>query len=149
MDKSMWILFMSTVSVAFFHALAPDHWMPFAAIGRAQQWSKLRLLWITFISGIGHVGISIVFSVIGIGLGFSLVKLKSIEGHRGEIALWLLIGFGLAYMVWGIKKGIEQKRSTGGKCCGHDHFSPDSEPRIGTGRDKDIFKIYYSHSYYT
>lgn len=109
MDKSMWILFMSTVSVAFFHALAPDHWMPFAAIGRAQQWSKLRLLWITFIAGLGHVGISIVFSVIGILLGFSLSKLKSMEGHRGEIALWLLIGFGLAYMIWGIRKGIEQK----------------------------------------
>lgn len=108
--NSLWILLMSTVSVAFLHALAPDHWMPFAAIGKAQNWSKLRLLWITFISGIGHVGISIVFSIIGILLGFSLSKLKSIEGHRGEIVLWLLIGFGVAYMIWGIKKAREQKQ---------------------------------------
>ena len=109
MYNSIWILLISTVSIAFIHALAPDHWMPFAAIGKAQKWSKLKLLWVTFISGLGHVGISIVFSVIGILLGFSLSKLKSIEGRRGEIALWLLIGFGIAYMLWGIKKAKEQK----------------------------------------
>ncbi len=84
--------------------------MPVAAMGRAEQWSKLRLLWVTFISGIGHVGISIVFGIIGILLGFSLAKLKAVEGHRGEIVLWLLIGFGVAYMLWGIKKAREKKR---------------------------------------
>ena len=109
MSNSMWILLMSTVSIAFLHALAPDHWMPFAAIAKAQKWSKLKLLWITFVSGVGHVGISIVFSIIGIVLGFSLTKLKNIEGHRGEIALWLLIGFGIAYMIWGIKKARDHK----------------------------------------
>lgn len=104
MNTSIWVLLISTLSIAFLHALAPDHWMPFAAIGKAQKWSKLRLLWITFISGLGHVGISIIFSIIGILLGFSLSKLKAIESQRGEIALWLLIGFGVAYMLWGIKK---------------------------------------------
>lgn len=110
MHNSIWILLVSTLSVAFLHALAPDHWMPFAAIARAQRWSKTKLLLITFISGIGHVGISIVFSIIGILLGFSLSKLKGIEGQRGEVALWLLIGFGIAYMIWGIKKAKEKKR---------------------------------------
>lgn len=90
--------------------------MPFAAIGRAQKWSKLKLLWITFISGLGHVGISILFSVIGIALGFSLSKIKALEGNRGQVAIWLLIGFGIAYMLWGIKKA------------GHDrHEHPDEE----------------------
>jgi len=111
MHSSIWVLLLSTVSVAFVHALAPDHWMPFAAIGKAQKWSKLRLLGITFISGIGHVGISIIFSVIGILLGFSLSNLKSIEGHRGEIVLWLLIGFGIAYMIWGLKKARDRRHS--------------------------------------
>ncbi len=109
MNNSLLILLASTASVAFLHALAPDHWMPFAAIGKAQNWSKPRLLLITFISGLGHVGISIVFSIIGIILGFSLSKLKAIEGHRGEVALWLLIGFGIAYMIWGIKRARERK----------------------------------------
>jgi hypothetical protein len=109
MHNSLWILLVSTASIAFFHALAPDHWMPFAAIAKAQKWSKSKLLWITFISGLGHVGISILFSIIGILLGFSLSKLKGIEGHRGEIILWLLIGFGIAYMLWGIKKAKEHR----------------------------------------
>lgn len=104
MHNSLWILLVSTIAIAFVHSLAPDHWMPFAAIGRAQKWSKWKLLAITFVSGIGHVGISIIFSIIGILLGFSLSKLKGVEGHRGEIALWLLIGFGIAYMIWGLKK---------------------------------------------
>ena len=111
MHSSIWVLLLSTVSIAFLHTLAPDHWMPFAAIGKAQKWSNLRLLWITFISGIGHVGISIIFSLIGILLGFSLSNLKSAEGHRGEIALWLLIGFGIAYMIWGFKKAKEHHHS--------------------------------------
>jgi len=110
MHNSIWILLVSTLSVAFFHALAPDHWMPFAAIAKAQRWSKARLFWITFISGIGHVGISIIFSIIGILLGYSLSKIKGIEGQRGQVVLWLLIGFGIAYMIWGIKKAREQKR---------------------------------------
>lgn len=109
MQHSLWILLLSTASVAFFHALAPDHWMPFAAIGKAQNWSRFKLVWVTFISGLGHVGISIIFGVIGILLGFSLSKLQLMEGRRGELVLWLLIGFGIAYMVWGIKKARDKK----------------------------------------
>lgn len=116
MHNSLWILLMSTASVAFLHALAPDHWMPFAAIGKAQKWPKIKLFWITLISGIGHVGISVIFSIIGILLGFSLSKLNNIEGHRGQVALWLLIGFGVAYMMWGIKRAKAYK---------HDHISQD------------------------
>lgn len=111
MHSPIWILLMSTASIAFLHALAPDHWMPFAAIGKAQNWAKLKLLGMTFISGLGHVGISIAVSVIGILLGFSLTKLKGIEGYRGQVALWLLIGFGVAYMIWGIKKARGHKHS--------------------------------------
>lgn len=107
---SITVLFFSTISIAFLHALAPDHWMPFCAIGRAQKWTKTKLLWITFLAGVGHVGISILFSILGILLGFSLSGLKSLEGNRGEIILWLLIGFGIAYMLWGIKKAKERKQ---------------------------------------
>jgi len=108
MNSSLWVLSVSTLSVAFLHALAPDHWMPFAAIAKAQKWSKLKLLWITLISGIGHVGISVLFSVIGILLGFSLSRIEGAESSRGSIALWLLIGFGIAYMLWGIKKARQR-----------------------------------------
>lgn len=109
MSSPISILLVSTASVAFIHALAPDHWMPFAVLGKSLKWSKAKLFGITFIAGIGHMGISIVFSIIAILLGFSLSKVKNIEGYRSDIALWLLIGFGIAYMVWGIKQAREKK----------------------------------------
>ena len=109
MNKGYFLLLASTVSIAFLHALAPDHWMPFAVIGKAQKWSRAKLIWMTFVSGIGHVGSSILVGAIGILLGFSLSKLTAAESHRGEIALWLLIGFGIAYMVWGLKKARDYK----------------------------------------
>jgi hypothetical protein len=109
MNKGYFLLLASTLSIAFLHALAPDHWMPFAVIGKAQRWSRARLIWITFVSGIGHVGSSILLGTVGMLLGFSLSKLKAAESHRGEIALWLLIGFGIAYTVWGLKKARNYK----------------------------------------
>jgi hypothetical protein len=100
---------MSTLSIAFIHSLAPDHWMPFAVIGKAKKWSPARLSAITAISGAGHVGSSILLGAIGILMGFGLSSLKSIESHRSEIGLWLLIGFGVAYTIWGLKKARDYK----------------------------------------
>ncbi len=97
------MLIVSTLTIAFVHALAPDHWVPFVSIGQSNKWSKAKLIWITFISGIGHVGTSIVIGAIGLALGFGLTSLNSIESQRGEVAGLLLIGFGLAYAVWGLK----------------------------------------------
>ncbi|RMF67458.1 MAG: hypothetical protein D6743_04895 [Calditrichaeota bacterium] len=100
---SLTVLLVSTVSIGFLHALAPDHWVPFVSIGRAQNWSRFKLVWITFLSGIGHVGSSIVIGAVGLALGFGLTRVTSIESQRGEVAGLLLIGFGLAYAVWGLK----------------------------------------------
>jgi len=109
MNKGYFLLLTSTLSIAFLHSLAPDHWMPFAVIGKAKRWSKMKLIWVTFISGIGHVGSSILLGCIGILLGFSLSRIRGIESQRGEIALWLLIGFGVAYTIWGLKKARNYK----------------------------------------
>jgi nickel/cobalt transporter (NicO) family protein len=109
MGKGYFLLLISTLSIGFIHSLAPDHWMPFAVIGKAKRWSKAKLLLVTLVSGIGHVGSSILLGSVGILLGFSLYRMKNIESHRGEIALWLLIGFGIAYTIWGLKKAREHK----------------------------------------
>lgn len=109
MGKSYLLLLLSTLSIGFLHSLAPDHWMPFAVIGKAKKWSKARLAAVTLVSGIGHVGSSILLGCIGILLGFSLANLKAVESHRSEIGLWLLIGFGIAYTIWGLKKARDYK----------------------------------------
>ena len=109
MNKGYVVLMMSTLSIAFLHSLAPDHWMPFAVIGKARKWSNLKLAFVTLVSGIGHVGSSILLGALGIALGFSLSHLKAIESQRAQIGIYLLIGFGIAYMLWGIKKAREYK----------------------------------------
>jgi|Deesub1362B_J571_1020462.scaffolds.fasta_scaffold02962_5 hypothetical protein len=103
-SSSLWVLLVSTFTIGVVHALAPDHWVPFVSIGKAQGWSRTRLSWVTVLSGIGHVGSSVVIGLIGLGLGFGLTHLKAVESQRGEIAGLLLIGFGLAYGVWGLKQ---------------------------------------------
>lgn len=104
MDRTLWVVAASTVSIAFLHALAPDHWMPFVMIGRAQKWARRKLLWVTFLSGIGHVASSIIIGGIGLLLGFSLSSVEGWESSRGGIAILLLIGFGVAYALWGLKR---------------------------------------------
>jgi len=49
--------------------------------------------------------------------GIAVGRLKSIEGTRGPIAAWALIGFGLAYFVWGVRSAIRNKPHTHA----HDH----------------------------
>ena len=64
-------------------------------------------MWITFISGIGHVGSSVLIGMIGIALGISLNKLEYIESLRGEIVGWMLFAFGILYTIYGIYKYIK------------------------------------------
>ena len=101
---SLTVILVSTATIGVVHALAPDHWVPFVSIGRARQWSIPKMVGITFLAGVGHVGSSVLIGAIGMILGFSLTGLESAEGNRGAVAGLLLIGFGLAYAVWGLKQ---------------------------------------------
>jgi len=97
------ILLLSTVTIGVLHALAPDHWLPFVMLGRAQNWSRSKLSWVTILAGIGHVSSSLLIGTVGVLLGFAAEKINLWESYRGNIASLLLIGFGIAYMVWGLK----------------------------------------------
>jgi len=103
MNGSFSALVISTVSIAIVHSFAPDHWLPFVMIGKAQKWTRPRHVWITTVAGFAHVGSSIVLGSVGILLGMAAIHLQGIEATRGQIGVLLLIGFGLAYTVWGLK----------------------------------------------
>ncbi len=105
-------LIVATVSVAPIHSLAPDHWLPFVMIGKAQSWSKKRLALITFISGIGHVGSSIVLGGLGLLLGIASIKLGGVETTRGHIGVYLLIAFGIVYGIWGLRHAKHHHHSS-------------------------------------
>jgi len=104
MSKSYLILLFSTVSIGALHPLAPDHWLPFVAIAQARKWRVRRLAFITLVSGLGHVGSSVVLGLLGLALGIGLARVQGIESKRAEVAGLLMIGFGLAYAVWGLKR---------------------------------------------
>lgn len=103
--NEMSVLVMSAATLGVIHTLlGPDHYLPFIVLSKARNWSRTRTLWITFISGVGHVVGSVILGLIGIGMGFSLSKLEAIEANRGNVVGWMLIVFGILYSTYGIFK---------------------------------------------
>jgi sulfite exporter TauE/SafE len=100
----MELLLFSAFTIGSLHALAPDHWIPFVALAKAQQWSKWKTTYSVFLAGLGHVSSSVVIGVIGIAIGVATEHVTGWETVRGNVASLLLIGFGLAYMVYGLKQ---------------------------------------------
>ena len=103
--NELYLLIISAGSLGFIHTIiGPDHYLPFIVLSKARSWSSSKTMWITFISGIGHVSSSILIGMIGIGLGISLHKLEALESVRGEIVGWMLLAFGISYTLFGIYK---------------------------------------------
>ena len=106
--NELFLLSLTAASLGFIHtALGPDHYLPFIVLSKARNWSVPKTMWITFVSGIGHVGGSVVIGIIGIALGISLNKLTFIEEFRGDIVALLLIAFGLIYSFFGFYKFLK------------------------------------------
>jgi hypothetical protein len=96
-------LLTAAVSVAFFHALAPDHWVPFVALAKGSRWRMKKLGWVTLLAGIAHVLSSLLLGLIGLWAGLAIHHLQGAEAWRGSVGIWLLVGFGTAYALWGFK----------------------------------------------
>lgn len=98
------ILILTAASLGFVHTiLGPDHYIPFIAISKARNWSLAKTLGITALCGAGHVLGSVVLGMIGVLSGIGIDILVQIESQRGTIAAFLLIAFGLLYMIYGIR----------------------------------------------
>lgn len=110
MSSELWLLTLTAATLGFVHTiLGPDHYVPFVMMARAGEWSRTKTLWVTFGCGLGHVLSSVLLGGIGIVLGVALARLEAIESIRGELAAWLLIGFGLAYATWGLWRGLKKR----------------------------------------
>ncbi len=106
-------LVLSAAGIAFVHTFAPDHWMPFAALARAQKWSRARLVGVTLVAGLGHVGSSIAVGFLGLWLGYALDAIQWLQGHRGTASLYMLMVFGVLYAMWGIYRARKWKDAHG------------------------------------
>src|SRR5690242_13210409 len=94
-------LAIAAVTVASLHSLAPDHWMPIAALARAQGWSTARTTRLTLACGLGHVTTSVALGLLAVFFG---IELFSTFGARLEsLAGILLIVFGIGYGLWGLR----------------------------------------------
>lgn len=113
MTPEIGMLALSAAAIAFVHTvLGPDHYLPFVAMSRARGWSTAKALRITLACGIGHLAGSVLLGVAGISLGMQLSSVTWLEGFRGNLAAWLLVGFGLAYAAWGLRQALRNRPHT-------------------------------------
>jgi sulfite exporter TauE/SafE len=116
-NSDILILCGTAATIGLLHTLmGPDHYLPFIVMSKARGWSAAKTAWITFLCGLGHVLSSVVLGLIGIAFGIAVMKLESFEAFRGSLAAWALIGFGFAYMGWGIGRALKK----------HSHSHPES-----------------------
>lgn len=109
-DTTLAFLVGLAATTGFLHTLmGPDHYLPFVAMSRVGRWSARKTLIVTLACGVGHVGSSVLLGLAGVALGLAVGGLEALEGYRGDIAGWLLLGFGIAYTVWGIRRAIINK----------------------------------------
>jgi hypothetical protein len=97
-------LTVAAASVGSLHCLAPDHWVPFAAVARARGWTAGRTARITVACGVGHVTSSLLLAVLGLVLGIRV--LQAFAGRLEAVAGVLLVICGLAYGAWGVRRGV-------------------------------------------
>ena len=122
MNSEILILAGTAATLGFVHTLiGPDHYIPFIAMSRARHWSLSKTLLISSLAGLGHVLSSVILGFIGLALGIAVAKLEGAESVRGGFAAWLLIGFGFAYFVWGLRRAIRNKPHT------HRHLHGDGD----------------------
>ena len=101
------------VSIGSLHSLAPDHWVPFAVLARAQGWPARKTALVTFLCGFGHVTVSVLLGLFGLLFGRQVFE--RIGQRMESVAGLLLIGFGLAYGLWGLRRAV------GKRVHGHPH----------------------------
>lgn len=110
-------LAIAAATVGCLHTAAPDHWVPFAALGRARRWSTRRTAAVTLFCGFGHVTVSASFGLLGLFFGMRL--LRSVGERMGSVAPLLLVAFGVLYALWGLRRAV------GPRLHGHAHASYD------------------------
>ncbi|MDC7235316.1 MAG: sulfite exporter TauE/SafE family protein [Spirochaetales bacterium] len=127
MEQNFLILLISTFTVGCIHTLlGPDHYLPFIALSKSNNWSYKKTIGITTACGIGHIASGLILGLLAVSVGTILTRLDFIETVRGEIAAWSLTVFGFIYCIWGIKNAFRKNDSSQ-----HSHgHEKDSSPWI-------------------
>ena len=143
--QSVYALVATAVFLGFFHTLiGPDHYLPFVALGKARKWSGARTLFITFLCGLGHVLSSVILGFLGIMLGASVGRLESIEGSRADIVKWMLLVFGVCYMLYGVKLALAGRihMHENGVVHSHGHLAPGHTHETALGKSAGFWVLF-------
>jgi ABC-type nickel/cobalt efflux system permease component RcnA len=145
------LLAASAVAVGVVHtALGPDHYLPFIALARARRWSTIRTATITTLCGLAHVGSSLLLGLGGVALGSALFHLERVEAMRGDIAAWLMLGFGFAYAAWGVRQALRAGTHShahvhhdgAAHTHTHDHHREHLHPHVDQGRSTTAWALF-------
>jgi nickel/cobalt exporter len=101
-----WTLVLAAATVGALHTMAPDHWMPFAALARARHWTPVRAARTTILCGFGHVTVSAALGIAAAFAGLGVIRL--LGGRLAGLATWLLMAFGTVYLIWGLRRSLRR-----------------------------------------
>lgn len=83
--------------VGMLHMSAPDHWLTLCVLARNKKWAPKKLFGISFMTAIGHVGLSVVMGLVVVIIGLAFSHL---------ISDYLDTGIGIVMIVGGLIVGI-------------------------------------------
>lgn len=133
-------LIIAAVSIAFVHVLlGPDHYLPFVALSKSNNWSLKKTISISSLCGLAHCLSSVVIGLIGVAFGITLSRIEFLEGARGDVASYLMIAFGLVYLAWSIKNLVKKHQHQHSDEHGlliHSHKHPSFEGHAHDSRKK-------------
>ena len=147
--REIWLLAGTAAGLGLVHTvIGPDHYLPFIVIGRARNWTLRKTLLVSFFAGLGHILSSVVLGFVGVALGIAVARLEGVESARGAIAAWLLVGFGLAYFIWGLRRAWRGKPHTHPHLHDHeeDHVHPHG-PDLGPHDPAHVHVHQHAHTH--
>lgn len=123
MPPEMQALIFTAITIACLHTLTgPDHYLPFIVLSKTGRWSIRKTIAWTLICGIGHILSSVLLALGGAAVGWSLSKISWLENIRGGIAGWVMLCFGLLYLIVGFYRLYKNKP--------HRHFDLENDGSI-------------------
>ncbi|MBK8913104.1 MAG: hypothetical protein IPM64_00640 [Phycisphaerales bacterium] len=91
-------------------AMGADHYLPFVAMGRAGRWSLGRTLRVTALCGAAHVlGAAVLGAIVLVAGQAAMDAVGWVNHERGHLAAWLLVAFGAAYGLWGLRRALRNR----------------------------------------
>ena len=133
-NNQILVLIGTAATLGFVHTLiGPDHYLPFIVMSRARRWPLSKTLLVSFLCGLGHILSSVVLGFAGIALGIAVSRIEGVESARGSLAAWLLIGFGFAYFVWGLRRALRNR--------------PHAHPHMHEAGDEHAHKHSHTHDH--